>query len=211
MKDVVEEVAGQADAIQLVMDLEKAGAITDTSLTLTDPNMPFDRYEALGRLFGRVRNSSAWWLGDWINFGEGAYGERFAQAMTASGLDEDTLQTYGYVCRSIAPSRRRTELRFSTHRVVAPLPPAKQKYWLDKAVKNGWSRETLRQAIAEAEAEANPPLPGSEPDTPSSWRRMAEEIIQRVVGEATEHIDGQHMLVRKESIARLRALIEAEA
>lgn len=149
--------------LQLVADLEETGAMDAVSLTLDTKNpLPFDRWEALGRMLGRMDHAIRWWIGDWINFGEAVYGEDSAQAVEGTraerydeaervtGLAPQTLINIAYTCRQIAKSRRRRELPFSTHDPVAPLEPDEQKEWLRRAVEEGWGRADLRAAIHEA-------------------------------------------------------------
>jgi hypothetical protein len=111
-----------------------------------------------------------WWIGDWLNFGEEVYGEdaaqavestrseRFDEAERVTGLAPQTLINISSVCRRISKSRRRPELHFSTHEVVASLEPNEQKEWLARAVKEEWTRADLRAALHEAQ---NPDDEGS--------------------------------------------------
>ena len=100
----------------------------------------------LGAYIGRINRSCSWWIGDWLVFGEGVYGERFAQALAATGLAEQTLLNRSYVCRNVPVSRRRARLPFSVHEEVASLSAREQKRGLIGAEKNNWTRADLRAA-----------------------------------------------------------------
>lgn len=110
----------------------------------------FLRYAALGAWLGGISTAVKWWIGDWLNFGEGAWGERYAQAAEATGLDIGTLQNRAYVCRQVLPSRRREDLSFTAHLKVAKLEPAAQTKWLEHAAKH-----KLRSKDLEIQIRAN--------------------------------------------------------
>jgi len=128
----------------LVLELEQAGALTATSLTLTDPDLPYDTYEALAHFFGRVNRASLFWIGDLLLFGERVYGESYAQAAEATGLAPQSLMNTVSVCKQVPKTRRRPNLSLSMHQEVAPLEPAEQKEWLKRAETEGWTRGQLR-------------------------------------------------------------------
>lgn len=132
--------------------------MTQTGLTITDPDFSYDDYEDLGMLLAGFHRSSCWWIGDWILFGEkGTYGEKYAQAMEVTKLAEGTLMNYVSVCRRIPRSRRRIELPFSVHVEVAPLPPAEQKHWLAVASREGMRQRDLRYALKPVKDDEEPP------------------------------------------------------
>lgn len=133
---------------QLLVQLEQSGAITATSLNLP-PDLPFDQFEALAYMFGRIRDQSAWVIGDLLNYGEKAYGHKYAQAEAATGLAEQTLMNYSSVCGRVPKSRRRKGLKFSHHAEVASLSPDDQNHWLSLAYKGGWPRSRLRFELDE--------------------------------------------------------------
>lgn len=134
-----------AGALELLSSLEQAGAITKTSLSLP-PDLPWDQYEALASMFGQLHRTSAWLIGDLLNFGEKVYGETYVQAAALTGLSEQTLINYASVCKHVPRSRRRASLSFSVHAEVAYLDPPDQEEWLKKAVEQGWKRPQLRLA-----------------------------------------------------------------
>lgn len=134
--------------IEFLHQLERAGALTPTSLDLGAHPISFEAYEALATFLGAVGRSHCWWVGDLINWGEMVFGEEAAQAIEALGLHPGTCVNYAYTCRQIARSRRRAELSFAHHRVVAPLPPDTQRYWLERAAAEAWTRSDLDREVA---------------------------------------------------------------
>jgi hypothetical protein len=139
----------------------------------------FLRWAAIGGWLGGLNTAVKWWIGDWLAFGEGAWGERYAQAAEATGLDLGTLQNYAYVCRQVLPRRRRPELSFTSHLKVAKLEPPEQKAWLAHAIKHDLRSKELESAIRETggqppssgdgvpepELETRPRVANIDPDT----------------------------------------------
>lgn len=203
----VETLAGQQGSVQLLLALEDAGAVSLTSLALTDPGMDFDEYEGLGTFLGMMKRATSWWLGDWLNFGEGTYGERFAQAVHATKLNEQTLLHYQFVCREVAASRRAPGLAFGAHALVARLDPKEQTYWIKQAVRKGWGERELRDAMKAKRKDTAPTLPDMEEGT---TRSVLEEVAHAILRDAVPHIDAQHYLIPNEDVARLRAALGEE-
>lgn len=201
-------IAEQTQGLQLFLDLERAGAITNTSLTLTDPTMPFDTAEALGAFLGAVKRRTSWYIGDWLNFCESVYGEEFAQAAEATGLSEQTLLNYKFVCAQVAPDRRQPGVSFGCHALVARLDPREQNAWLKQAAKKGWGEKELRAAMAAKRAEMRPPLPGTEKGDADP--KLIHEVAEAILRDAKDAGDGQHVLVPVEDITRLRAALGQE-
>lgn len=190
--------------IQLAMQLEEAGALTPTKLELTDPNLPYEQYVALGRFLARIKRSSSWWIGDWINFGEGVYGEKYAQAVEATGLDTETLQNYRWVAEKVPPTRRVATLAFSIHQCVAALEPDAQREWLQRTLDEGWNRDRLRHELREAKA-----VPEREQTALGEAARDAtnriEEAAKSVARQATRR--GSEFVVPAEPMLHLQALL----
>src|ERR1051325_1019359 len=44
-----------------------------------------------GTRFGAIGRGVAWWLGDWLIFGNARYGERYTRAARATGYDPQSL------------------------------------------------------------------------------------------------------------------------
>lgn len=122
------------------------GKLTATAWYPSD-EMSFAQWSDEGRRFGVMGRSAGWWLGDWLRYGNTAYGERYARASRISGYDAHTLMNMVYVASHIAPSRRREVLSWSHHAEVVGLPESDQDAWLDKAVIERLSVRCLRHEI----------------------------------------------------------------
>ena len=125
------------------------------------PGVVFTDWQHLGETLTRMEGGLLWWLGDWLNYGERSYGEKYAQALDATDYSYQTLANAKWVASrfEFSPrgenSRRRINLTWSHHREVARMEPADQDYWLDLAEKNHWTKAQLRTAIQRAKIAAS--------------------------------------------------------
>jgi hypothetical protein len=119
---------------------------TCTSLRLNG-QMSIDSWRRVGRQISLVHNSSTWWMGDWLIYGESKYPDRYRRALADSFLDYQTLRNYAWVTRRFAANRRRPDLSFQHHAEVASLDEAEQDRWLDMAARNNWSKSRLRREL----------------------------------------------------------------
>lgn len=193
-------------ALDLLLELEQAGALTATSLALPD-DLDYDTYAAVGRFLGELHKRNAWYIGDFLIYGEGLYGERFAQAASETGLSEQTLLNRAYVCRHIPPNRRHPELSFSTHALVAALPAKEQRAWLEKAAKHGWTRAELA-AQMKARRTDEKPLPPEVADDAAVIVESLIEAARSLVRNA--ELAGENVIVRVEDYRRVIAALGEE-
>lgn len=118
--------------------------------------LPFERWLSIGRQLSAGYTSAAWFLGDWLVFGETAYAGRYRQAIDQTSLDYQTLRNYAWVARRFAMSRRRDTLSFGHHAEVAALAEPEQDYWLRKAEEHRWPVRQLRHYVRASQAERSP-------------------------------------------------------
>lgn len=182
----------------LLAELARDGTLTSTALHL-DPETRYETWEALGTMLGLLHRSACWLIGDWLAFGETAYGERYAQGAAATGLAEQTLMNYASVARRIPPERRLASVSFSAHALVAPLEPREQAKWLKRAEKEDWSRRELDAAL-----KGDLP-PGGDPPPPQSIRRVA-----RTLWTSSKRVPGGYF-VPEGPMQALREALEAVA
>jgi hypothetical protein len=184
------------DGLVMLAELERLGAATPTTLDLP-PDLAFDRYEAVGMALGRGHRNVCWKIGDWLNYGEFTYRQKYAQAAEILNMQPQTLQNYARTARAVPPERRRAELPFSVHSLVAPLPPQAQTKWLDQAVENQWKRDELNVRLNPPPEPTLPPEVG----TPEEIERASRDLIRS--GRAS----GDSYLVGRASFRELAALL----
>ncbi|WP_306749343.1 LmbU family transcriptional regulator [Saccharothrix yanglingensis] len=156
------------------------GRILTTPVGLAFPrDVTFESWEQAGQRISRIASSSAWYLGDWLVFGQDKYTGRYRRAVEAVGLDYQTLRNYAWIARKFAPARRRPGLPFQHHAEVAALPAEEQDRWLDRAERERWSRTALRRALRESRDpdgrsyRALMPRVTATGDAVDRWRRAA--------------------------------------
>jgi hypothetical protein len=126
------------------------GRVVPTVVGLTlDELLSFEDWKGIGRRVVKLGNASAWWLGDWIAFGQRKYGRRYKEALLITGLEYQTLRNYASIARRFEPERRRNDLSFQHHAEVATLSDSEQDRWLALAAGNHWSRNELRRRLTE--------------------------------------------------------------
>lgn len=142
-----EMATADAGGYELLVQLEQSGALSSIGLNLTDPNISYERYEAIGALLGRMHQSLRFAIGDWLRIGEHLFSERFYQAAEVLGLSEKGMMEYVRVSTRVPRSTRRKDLSWSHHRAVASLSPLEQREWLRMASTQGMSHHALRDAL----------------------------------------------------------------
>jgi hypothetical protein len=126
--------------------LTRVGAELPTSLPITE-------WLDIGKQLFAVGSCYQFLLGDWLNYGEREYGEKYAEACKATELDYQTLARYCQVCSKIEITRRRVNLSFGHHVEVQPLSRKEQDKWLELAEENKWSVAELREQLRDDGAE----------------------------------------------------------
>jgi hypothetical protein len=144
---------GRPDAL-----LARRVRATRTGLRLTE-GLPYDVWERIGLQVGVLVDSSAWWIGDWLLYGQRTYGDRYETAAAATGFSYQTLRNYAWVASRFPMSRRRDSLSFGHHAEIAALVEEEQEAWLRRAALRRWSRNELRRNVREAR-DGGSSLPG---------------------------------------------------
>jgi hypothetical protein len=121
-----------------------------------DGSMELESWLEHGRRLGVVGRGVAWWIGDWLRYGNARFGEKYSRAARITGYDRQSLMNMAYVASRFPPERRRAEVSWSHHAEVAALPPAKQEEWLDRAQHNRLSVGSLRQELRSARRAGGP-------------------------------------------------------
>jgi hypothetical protein len=144
----VPEWTGYARAIALATRNPQS-SLTPTSWA-SGPELQPAEWIQWGRWLGTVGRGSAWWIGDWVRYGNARYGERYKLVASITGYDTQTLMNIAYVTSRFEPSRRRESLSFSHHAEVAALCREEQDRWLDQAMFERLSVRGLRAELRRA-------------------------------------------------------------
>lgn len=117
---------------------------------LAPKGMTSEQWARAGQQIATVVRASQWWIGDWINYGEKRWGEKYEQAVKITGLSYSTLADAARLAGRFEFTRRRVNLSWSHHREVEGLPEDDQEHWLNRAEAEGLSQKQLRKEIARA-------------------------------------------------------------
>lgn len=110
-----------------------------------DGAIRYPDWAATGQRLGEFGHGIQWWIGDWVRYGNGRWGERYGEAAKITGYEVKSLRNLAYVASRFEPSRRRDNLTWSHHAEVAVLEPADQDSWLDRAIALRLSVADLRE------------------------------------------------------------------
>jgi len=155
----------------------------------------FEQWAEMFETLKAMEKAIQFWLGDLLNYGEHAYGEKYSQFLEYRAYS--TLATYSWVARQIPSSERVEKLTFEHHRCVAHLPSPDQSQWLSRAEDEGWSTRRLASEIATENDEPFPPRTfynglGQADGGPHRW------VVRLPVGQALDMKAGQvHIVVRE--------------
>lgn len=146
----------------------QAGAEWNPNALVLPGDLSFEQWEQVGATLSTMERGVNWWIGDWLNYGERAYGEKYAQAVEETGKRRQTLMNLASVAGRIPPDERRPDLSWSAHRAVAYLEPADRERLLDEAESKGWGSRELEDAVRNQTTKAIPPVPSATaPDLPA--------------------------------------------
>jgi hypothetical protein len=122
-------------------------SITPTGIQFNE-ELSFEEWDDLGQKLAPIAKSIGFIIGDWINYGESRYGEKYDEALKRTGLTYSTLSEYSYVARRVEFCARAQNLDYSIHRTVAKIKdPEEQKRWLCLAEQHRLSVRRLRKSI----------------------------------------------------------------
>ncbi len=143
--------------------------------------LDYEQWAQLGPRFHAIHRRLGWYVGDWINFGEQKFGEKYAQAVSETGYDSGYLANLAWICRTFEQERRREALSFRHHQMVAGLDKPEQDRWLLLAEEKGWTSEELAERLKKKrkkgggkdDAEEDPPQ-----DDAAEWLRLTLKLTK---------------------------------
>lgn len=109
--------------------------------------MDYASWIAAGRQLGSIGRGSQWWIGDWLRYGSGRWGEKYVEASKITGYDIGSLRNMASLASQFDLSRRRDNLTWGHHAAVASLEATERDEWLDQATALKLSVTDLRIEI----------------------------------------------------------------
>lgn len=169
------------------------GQLSDVGYELPE-GLSYEEWSSEAPTLIRVAQSSMWWLGDWLRYGEHNYGEKYAQAIDATGLSLTTLKNAQWVADRIPPRERRVDVPFSHHRAVAALDPKPRRALLRRVAEDHLSEHDTRNAVREIKAEMAAGGAAPEPAKPRTLDdalRDAEDRLDRALSDHDWRLAGE--------------------
>jgi hypothetical protein len=158
MNEIINAETGEIEgATTELVALPPSAKMTRVSLVIPD-DTTYEEWEEIGKQLRHMEGAIQWAVGDWLNFGERKYGEKYAQAVEITGYVYNALVSQKWVSGRFELTRRRVNLSWSHHVEVARLAPFQQDKMLDRAIAEGWTRNELRDQVAEEYPRDKPEL-----------------------------------------------------
>lgn len=118
--------------------------VSRVGLQVSD-KLSVEEWQELATSIGEAASSIAFIVGDWLVYGQSLFGTQgdpdrkvdhpsYEIALKATGLDLSTLQNYAYVSRNVPYSLRTERLSWEHHRLMAKLPEADMREWIEACV-----------------------------------------------------------------------------
>jgi N6-adenosine-specific RNA methylase IME4 len=149
-------------------DIVLAGCTLSVTGIQFDKSVNYDEWVGIGEFLDRAEGAVQWWIGDWLNYGEGRpqWGDKYEQAISLFNREYKTLSKYKAVSNAIPFPLRRGNLSFTHHEVLAYEPPVVRKKLLAEAepdapdLRPKMSVSELKKEAKRIRREAGtPPLP----------------------------------------------------
>lgn len=139
-------------------------ALTAVSWT-TQQDLGLGEWSEQGRRLGSIGRAAAWWIGDWLRYGNLKWGERYVRASRITGYDVQTLMNMAYVASRFEISQRREKLTWSHHAELAAVEASERDTWLDRVEQDRLSVRCLRDQVRRARVrpDAATPSPAAKP------------------------------------------------
>lgn len=120
------------------------GTISDTGFAMRR-GVSFDQWLEAGAQLLRLHSGMLMVIGDLLNEGEIAFGERYAQVIPE--YESETFRVAKWVSKRVPAVIRITGLRWGHYQVIAGLEREAQVETIKRASENGWTVRQTREAV----------------------------------------------------------------
>ena len=135
--------------------------MTKTRLIIHE-STTFEEWQEIGEQIKIIEGAIQWYVGDWINFGERKWGDKYLAAIQATRYSINTLRQQAWVAsrfnyvnvNTISNSKginpigtRHEKLNWSHHLMVAALDPTEANRLLDESETEKWTVADLRNEV----------------------------------------------------------------
>jgi len=126
------------DEIVHIGSLPDSVHVSDVGITFS-ADIDFDQWYRLMMTLQRLETAFQFGIGDVLNYGSIKYGEKYSQAMSATGYAYQSLANWAWVSKSIPIENRMSGLSWTHHRIAASLPVDQQVGALSMAMRDDMS------------------------------------------------------------------------
>lgn len=151
----------------------------------------FDEWEKLGNMLFTMSGAMLWYVGDWVNFGEKKFGEKYSQALEITKYDYGTLRNAAYVAARYPIVERHPNLSWRHHADCARFETADRKQILDMAESQGMSSVQLREFLHKQFPSAYKQVTNASVTTFDGWYAGYKKVIPP---ELLQHPDLEHLM-----------------
>jgi hypothetical protein len=124
------------------------------------PTISYDEWRQAGLRLDQIRDWTNFAIGDWLEFGNAKWGEKYSQAASELKIHPDRLRQLKWVSSRVPAGDRNNKLTWSHHYEVASLATDKErKEWLARAEQENWQVRELREKLNEAGLRPRAPAP----------------------------------------------------
>lgn len=121
--------------------------LTPVGLTIVE-SIPYEDWIDLMKTLVRLETAFQFAIGDALIYGEAQYGEKYSQAMDATGLSYQSLANMVWVSKHVPIVNRVSDLSWTHHRVIASIDQCDQRAMLEWARDKSLSAADLQQHLS---------------------------------------------------------------
>ncbi len=145
-----------SDELVYIGSIPDSISVTDVGIIFNN-DIEFDQWQRLMETLNQLTTAFQFAMGDALNYGQKRYGEKYAQAMDATGCAYQSLANWSWVSSNVPIHNRVTGISWTHHRIVAHVGTEQQKQLLESARSRNLSAvEFERELKGEDETEKKP-------------------------------------------------------
>lgn len=193
-----------SDQLVYINNISNSVNISEVGM-LFSSDLEYDEWYRLMQTLGRLETAFQFAIGDALNYGMAKYGEKYSNAIDATGFAYQSLANWTWVSKSVPIENRVSGLSWSHHRAVATCHQSEQQSLLLSAQARGISASDL---LAEIQGETEEKKPAKSITVPPGWTvddvNKALEIVSSSAIPVQDVYDAGLSTLMKEDVERIR-------
>jgi hypothetical protein len=154
-----------SDQLVYINSISNSVNISEVGMIFSQ-DLEYDEWYKLMQTLGRLETAFQFAIGDALNYGMAKYGEKYSNAIDATGFAYQSLANWTWVSKSVSIDNRVSGLSWSHHRAVATCQPSEQQSLLLSAQARGISASDL---LLEIQGEPDEKKPSKSITLPPGW------------------------------------------